>query len=141
MNTIDILKKLIYEEYFISFYYYDGISHLYMMKYENKYFLYYWILEELNYDTKKGTSIFAIVELNFQDLEDLLNKKYPIIHYYKTKKNYVEKSYFEIGGKELLSTEILEYTLQEEELPVEDFYLCELKELNIYVMSKKMKKF
>lgn len=141
MNNIEILNKLIYEEYFLSFYYYDGISHLYMMKYEDKYFLYYWILEELNHETKKGTSIFAIVELDFQDLEDLLNKKYPIIHYYKTKKTYVEKSYFELGGKELLGTEVLEYTLQEEELPVKDFYLCELKELNSYVMSKKMKKF
>lgn len=140
MNTIEILKKLTYGEYFLSFLYYDGVPYLYIMKHENKYFMYFWVLEDID-DNGKGITVFAIVELDFQDLNDILNKKYPIAHYYKTRKTYAEKTYFRVGKKEVLNVEVCEYTLNEEEWPVEDFFLDELQELNGYIINEKMKGF
>ncbi len=141
MNTIEILNKLVEEQYFFSFIYYDGLPYLYIKKYNDKYFMYFWITEEMDDKREEGINAFGIVELKFQDLNDILNKKYPIFHYYKTRETYIEKTTYRVGEKEAIKLEIDKYILNEEEWPVENFYLEELEDINAYVVGKKMKKF
>ena len=106
-----------------------------MLKYENRYFFYSWIKEDID-DIKNEK--FGIVELSFQDLNDISNKKYPLLYYYKNKKNYIEKRYFNNG---IPNTEIYEHSLDDEDWIEKNYYLEELEDLNRYVLSKKVNRF
>ena len=83
MKTIDILRKINNNEELFNFLYYDGVSYLYMLKYENRYFFYSWIKEDVDEVKNEKFEIFGIVELSFQDLNDISNKKHPLLYYYK----------------------------------------------------------
>lgn len=141
MKTIDILRKINNNEELFNFLYYDGVSYLYILKYENRYFFYSWIKEEVDDIKNEKFEIFGIVELSFQDLNDISNKKYPLLYYYKNKKNYIEKRYFNNNKNGIPNTEFYEQSLDDEDWIEKNYYLEELEDLNRYVLSKKVNKF
>ena len=61
MKTIDILRKINNNEELFNFLYYDGVSYLYMLKYENRYFFYSWIKEDVDEVKNEKFEIFGIV--------------------------------------------------------------------------------
>ncbi len=139
MKTIDILRKINNNEELFNFLYYDGVSYLYMLKYENRYFFYSWIKEDVDEVKNEKFEIFGIVELSFQDLNDISNKKHPLLYYYKNKKNYIEKRYLNNNG--IPNTEIYEQSLDDEDWIEKNYYLEEIEDLSRYVLSKKVNKF
>ena len=139
MKTIDILRKINNNEELFNFLYYDGVSYLYMLKYENRYFFYSWIKEDVDEVKNEKFEIFGIVELSFQDLNDISNKKHPLLYYYKNKKNYIEKRYLNNNG--IPNTEIYEQSLDDEDWIEKNYYLEEIEDLSRYVLSKKVNNF
>tara|TARA_Y100000588_G_scaffold221434_1_gene235326 strand:- start:47732 stop:48151 length:420 start_codon:yes stop_codon:yes gene_type:complete len=139
LKTIDILRKINNNEELFNFLYYDGVSYLYMLKYENRYFFYSWIKEDVDEVKNEKFEIFGIVELSFQDLNDISNKKHPLLYYYKNKKNYIEKRYLNNNG--IPNTEIYEQSLDDEDWIEKNYYLEEIEDLSRYVLSKKVNKF
>lgn len=141
MNNIDILYKLDKDPVLFEFDWYDGMSTIYIKKYnENKYFLYFWYDQDYNEKTEKSVNKYLIIELSYKDLEDINLKKYPLINFFKTKSIYMEIDicYGSVENRELTYEN---YYPNEEYLMPNDYVLENVKELKKYLIKNKVNKF
>ena len=141
MNNIGILYEIEKEPILFELDRYDGMSTLYIRKYnENKFFLYFWYDQDYNKKTEKSINKYMVVELNYKDLEDISLKKYPLVHFFKTRDIYMEIDicYFSIENRDLTYEK---YNLDDNYIMPNDYVLEEIEELKLYLIKNKVNKF
>lgn len=144
MNNIDILYKINKKNFLFKFDSFDNLSTINIKVYnKNKFFLYLWYSSGYQNQGKKRIDEYIVIELNNKDLEDISLKKYPLIHFLKSKKTYLESVNFTEKTKYTYKYEIYNITKEnaEEKILPKNYYLEELEELKLYLMKNKVNNF